>query len=176
MNFSLIAAVDTALGIGKNNLLPWRLKRDLTFFNVQTRGEGNNAVIMGRTTWESLPEKSRPLKERLNIVMTRSADLTPPLEAAVVHSLDAAMEHAEKHNCNEVYVIGGAQIFAQAIHDERCTKLFLTHVEGDFSCDTFFPEFASQFVRVHQSPPYTENGITFNFSTYERRQQSREHA
>lgn len=172
MNFALIAAVDETFGIGKNNLLPWRLPSDLAFFTKQTRGDGSNenknAVIMGRSTWESLPTKSRPLVGRFNIVMTRGGEYELPTGVALVHSLDEALLEAKKHGCREAYIIGGAQIFSHAIIDPRCTKLYLTHVQGNFDCDTFFPPFEPAFVLKSKSPTHTENNISFHFATYER--------
>ena len=74
-NFALIVAADLDGGIGKENKLPWRLSADMNFFKNVTIGNGNNAVIMGRKTWDSIPPKFRPLPKRVNIVITRNVKI-----------------------------------------------------------------------------------------------------
>ena len=116
--------------IGRENTLPWRLRDDLQLFKQRTLG---CPVIMGRKTWESL---GRPLPGRLNVVISRQADYTAP-GANVVASLAEAI--AACGDAEKVFVIGGAQIYAQAL--DLAEALWITEVDADVEGDTCFPEF-----------------------------------
>ncbi|MEK7524346.1 MAG: dihydrofolate reductase [Patescibacteria group bacterium] len=169
MNFSLIAAADKKLGIGKDNKLPWNLPGDLAYFNKITKGSGKNAIIMGRSTWESLPPKRRPLKDRLNIVLTHQNDLALPDGAFKASSLDDALKIAAQHNAEEVFVIGGAKVFAETIAHPSCHQIYLTEIDGIFECDTFFPHIDHQkFKNISAGPVQEENGIRYSFVKYKR--------
>lgn len=171
MNFSLIAAADEKRGIGKNGRLPWdaALTRDLKFFHDTTLGDGNNAVIMGRTTWETIPENRRPLLGRLNIVLTRNPAYELPPGALRSASLEEALETAKQKKSAAVYVIGGAKVFEEAIAHPDCRTIHLTEVSGDFQCDVFFPAIdPRQFKKTHNGDRQQENGIPFSFTTYQR--------
>lgn len=110
-----------------------------------------NAVIMGRKTWDSIPPKFRPLKNRLNIVITRSAPANsppspPPADAEVrVPSVEAALRYAaEAHSNNggtaaRVFVMGGAQIYEAALQHPSAKRVLLTSIDAEFECDTLFP-------------------------------------
>lgn len=101
---------------------------------------------MGRKTWDSIPTKFRPLKDRLNIVISRSAPSQLP-ETAVelsepvrVQSLELALQYARTRNdVSRVFVIGGAQIYDAALKLPEVRRILLTSIEKDFDCDTFFP-------------------------------------
>ena len=129
---SLIAAVARNRAIGKDNQLLWHLPEDMKHFRETTRGK---PVIMGRRTWESLPDAFRPLPGRHNIVVTRNstykahgADLADSLEAALTLACDA----------EEVFVIGGEQLYRAAL--PLADRLYLTEVDLAPGADAFFPE------------------------------------
>ena len=129
---SLIAAVARERVIGKDNALLWHLPEDMRYFRETTRGK---PVIMGRKTWESLPEKFRPLPGRQNIVVSRDpaykahgADLAGSLEGAL----------ALAGGAEEVFVIGGEQLYRAAL--PFADRLYLTEVELEPEADAFFPE------------------------------------
>lgn len=171
MNFSIIAAADKNMGIGKDNELPWRIKGDLRYFSKVTSEaiEGmENAVIMGRKTWDSLPEKHRPLKNRINVVLSRKKVELPEGEI-LAGSLEEAFEKlGEISGLNKIFVIGGASIYKQAIEMENCERIFLTEVLGEFDCDVFFPDFSrSRFELISTSEVKEEKGIEYRFSVYE---------
>lgn len=169
MNFSLIAAVDEKNGVGIHNTLPWRLPGDLDYFNKMTTGNGKNVVIMGKKTWESLPEKFRPLPRRTNFVLTRDPHYVAK-NGIVASSIEDALERSRSHHPEQVLIIGGAQVFHEAILHANCTTLYLTHVKGDFKCDTFFPAVdLEKFELVFESKPRTENGVEYRFAKYIRR-------
>ena len=175
MKFSMIVACDNNRGIGRNNDLPWDLPTDMKYFRDTTRspkGEnvGQNVVIMGRRTYESLPINTRPLPNRLNIVMSRNPDYQVNEGVQVVNSLDSALELLETYDIHEVFVIGGGNIYEHAIHHPDCDKLYITEIDATFECDTFFPEFSEEeFQEISRSDTIEENGISYDFVVYQRR-------
>jgi len=134
MKLALIAAYAQNNVVGIDNKLPWHLPEDLKYFKRVTTGK---AIIMGRKTYESI---GRPLPNRTNIVITRNAEFTAP-GIEVVNSLDAAIELAESINeingTEEVMVIGGAQIYSEAL--PKADRLYLTHVHAEVKGDAYFP-------------------------------------
>ena len=129
---SLIAAVARNRVIGKNNQLLWHLPEDMKHFRDVTRGK---PVIMGRKTWESLPEKFRPLPGRHNIVVSRNLDYKAP-GATLVSSLEDAI-HLTRSD-DETFVIGGETLYRQAL--ECAHRIYLTEIDRDYKGDAFFPE------------------------------------
>lgn len=132
---ALIAAVAENGCIGINNKLPWYLPEDLKYFKAVTSGK---PVIMGRSTFESL---GRPLPNRTNIVITRNREFHAPEGVHVVYSLDEALNVAESvahiAGNEEIVIIGGAQIYAEAL--PRVQRLYLTEVKKTVAGDAFFP-------------------------------------
>lgn len=162
-NFSIISAMDENRGIGYENQLPWHLPADLKHFKEVTMG---GTVIMGRKTWDSLPAAYRPLKGRLNIVVSRS-QVELPEGTLLAHSLDEALELAQKHGADrKTFVIGGATLYAEAIKHSNCEKLILTEIEGTADCDVFFPTIPAHFKIKTLSDEMEEKGFTFRFVLY----------
>ncbi len=157
MNFTIIAAMDANRGIGKNNALPWHLPSDLKHFKETTEG---GAVLMGRKTWESIPEKYRPFSGRLNIVISRQKDLDLPEGVLLAGSLDEALSLAEEQE-GEAFLIGGAQLFQEAIVHPACERIVLTLIGQNFDCDAFFPAIPAHFSQNKSTPFREENGIEF---------------
>ena len=134
---SIIVAVDENRGIGKNNKLLVSIPEDLKRFNKITTG---HPVIMGRKTFESiLSYTKKPLPKRTNIVVTSNSDYKYK-DCIVVSSLDRAIEKAKLIDKKEIFIIGGAQIYQQAI--DKVDKLYLTVVKGIFDADAFFPDYS----------------------------------
>lgn len=160
----LIAAVAANGVIGRDNGLPWRLPADQRHFADTTRG---SPVVMGRATWDSLPPRFRPLPDRRNLVVTRQRELDAP-GAEVVASLDQALERLA--GAPRVFVIGGAQLYAQAL--PLADELILTEIERDFDGDSRFPHWPrAEFDEVrrerhHAGPPAD---FDYSFVTYRRR-------
>lgn len=133
---TLIAAAGQQNELGKNNDLIWQLPDDFKRFKKLTTG---HYIIMGRKTFESFP---KPLPNRIHIIITRDTHYTPKIAAdkkqdvIVVHSLAEAIEKANSQN--EIFIIGGGQIYTQAISIAQ--KIELTRVHGTFDADTYFPE------------------------------------
>ncbi len=127
---SLIVAASTNNAIGKNNQLLWHLPNDMKFFKNSTWGM---PVIMGRKTFEAV---NKPLPGRINIVITKQPNWNA--EGAVVATdLNNALKKAAETNCKELFIIGGGEIYKQAI--EIADKIYLTRVHANIDGDTFFP-------------------------------------
>ncbi len=173
-NFNIIVAIDAQNGIGKEGKIPWKLTQDLAHFKMITSQTESpfksNAVIMGRKTWESIPEKFKPLVDRINIVLTRNNELVVPASVIKSSSLENAFVYVREHEdeIEKVFVIGGQQLYEQALQIQGCRYLYLTQLSKSFNCDTFFPSFEEFFKRVSSSDYLEENMIMYNFSKYER--------
>ena len=134
---AMIVAMDEDGCIGHQGDLPWRLKSDMQRFKSLTEADGFNAVIMGRKTWDSLPDSFRPLPERINIVMSRDINWShDEAEVALYHG--RAIEIAYAEGCDECWVIGGAQIYEMFI--DRVEEIHVTTVHTSGSGDVKFPE------------------------------------
>jgi dihydrofolate reductase len=132
MILSAIVAMDRHNAIGKNNQLPWHLPEDLKFFKRTTLGKH---VLMGRKTYDSL---GKPLKNRLNIVLSTKTDLQLPQEVLVYNSLTTALGKLESENTEEAFVIGGGKVFEETIQD--MDRLYITHVDTVVDgAEVFFP-------------------------------------
>ena len=132
MRLNLIFACARKGVIGLNNTLPWHLPEDLAHFKKTTLGQ---PVIMGRKTWESLPPKFRPLPGRTNIVVTRQTDWQAP-GAHVAHSMAQALAVCSTEA--EVWVIGGAEVYAQAL--PLAQRAVITEIDADFEGDETFTQ------------------------------------
>ena len=173
MDFALIAACDKEMGIGKGGTLPWHLPGELAYFHRVTSEvagvQKRNAVIMGRKTWESIPEKRRPLPGRLNCVITRDENYPVPDGVLRFSSLEECLAgHDKDATLEKAYIIGGGELFRQAIAMEGCEAIYLTEVEGIFNCDTFFPPLPQEFNKNTESEVQEENGAKYKFVVYRR--------
>jgi dihydrofolate reductase len=137
MAVKLIVAMDRERGIGKNNDLMWHLAADMKFFKETTSGQ---IVVMGRKNWDSIPEKYRPLPNRENVVLTRNTDFVAE-GARVFHSLESSLNWYSGEEERTVFIIGGGEIYRQALDLKCVDELYITHVDAVYGADTFFPEF-----------------------------------
>lgn len=159
---ALVAACGRGRVIGIGNRLPWHLPEDMKFFRETTRGK---PVIMGRKTWESLPDAFRPLPGRLNIVVSRNPGYHAP-GAQVVGSLPDALTAAGEAEI--ACVIGGAELYRQAL--PLADRLILTEIDQDYPGDAFFPAFTpKEWAEASRQPQVSATGLPFAFVTYERR-------
>ena len=164
---ALVAARSSNGVIGRNGVLPWRLKSDMALFKATTLGK---PVIMGRKTWDSLPKK--PLPGRSNFVLSRDGTFEPT--GAVVcerfdEALSMAREQAHEDGAQEVCVIGGTAIFALAM--PKAKRLYLTEVEADVDGDAIFPVFeetAWREVKRETHQPTEGDDYAFTFRVLDR--------
>lgn len=157
---SLIAAIATNRALGKNNDLIYKIPEDLKRFKEITKG---HTIIMGRKTFESI---GRPLQNRTNIIVTRGKR-KEERGIVMVNSLEEAIQEAKKSpGSEEVFIIGGGQIFEQAIN--IADKLYLTVVEDNPKADVYFPNY-SEFTKViFKEDHQTNEGLKYQFVTLEK--------
>jgi dihydrofolate reductase len=154
---SLIAAMDKKRGIGIDNKLPWRLSADLRKFRELTMG---HHIIVGRKTFESI---GKPLPGRQIIIVTRNKNFRAE-GCFVVNSVEEAIELARSKGESEVFVCGGAEIYAQSL--DGADRLYLTLVDTEVSADTFFPEWNEDDWIEQESknqPADAKNQYSFTF-------------
>lgn len=189
--FNIIVAHDQNRGIAKNGGLPWPPnKTDMKYFmNITSNTQDPNkcnAVIMGRKTWDSIDNKYKPLKNRINIILSKASkldninetektketykttetkDTNEEKEYYIYNSLDAALEVLARLSYVEsIFVIGGQEIYELAIKDPRCAKIYVTEFKGDFGpCDRFFPQIPTSFALTS----HRHESVLLEFKTYE---------
>ena len=153
MLISAIAAIGKNNVIGQNNDLVWKIPDDLARFREITKG---HPVIMGRRTFESI---GRPLPDRTNIVISREKDYATE-GVSVVYSVDEAIEKAKSLGNDEIFVIGGGEIYRQFM--PYTDKLYLTIIDAEADGDVFFPDY-SEFSNVILSKQEASGSYTYTF-------------
>lgn len=133
---NIIAAIDSKRGLGKDNKLSWHISDDLKRFKSLTQ---NHPVIMGRKTFQSI---GKALPQRTNIVITSDPNFKAENVITVNSIEDAITKAKESEGFEEIYIIGGGQIYKQALEKDLVDRLYLTLIKGDFNADTFFPEYS----------------------------------
>jgi dihydrofolate reductase len=162
LRISLVAAVARNGVIGRDGAVPWRLPEDMRRFRALTMG---HPVVMGRRTWESLPDRFRPLPGRDNIVVTRNPDWDAE-GADRAGSVEDALRLLEPEP--KVFFIGGGEIYAAAL--PLADELVLTEIDAEIEGDTTFPEWdRAEFEEVSRERHVSEDGTPFAFVTYARR-------
>jgi len=166
MEIAMIAAVAANGVIGKDNDLVWSLPDDMKYFMNTTK---NHFIVLGRKNYESLPPKFRPLPNRTNVVITRQ----PAFQlnnAFVVHSLDEALALCKEKNQEKIFIIGGGQIYKQAL--PKTDTLYITEINQSFDGDTFFPNYDKtewqEVSREHHTID-EKHAYSFDFVVYKRK-------
>lgn len=163
---NLIVAADKNWAIGKDNRLMWSIPADMKYFREMTKG---NVIIMGRKTLESFPQ-GQPLKNRVNIVITRKKDYKVK-GAVVVHSVKEAEETARKEaaECGgDIFVIGGESIYRAMLG--YCDRAYVTKIDHGFDADTYFPDLDAdgEWEMTKISEEQTCFDLEYYFTVYER--------
>jgi dihydrofolate reductase len=177
VGISIIVAVSRITnGIGIKGQLPWHLTsdlkrfRELTISTVDTNKQ--NAIVMGRKTWESLPLKYRPLPNRVNVVLSRDpifrASLSTHTNVLTAGNLDEAFSALT--SVEHIFIIGGQSLYEEAVQHPRCTRVYITLVDGEYECDAFFPVSLTSFgfIETIVSPIQIENNISFQYIQLDR--------
>jgi dihydrofolate reductase len=150
--------------IGKDGVMPWHVPEDLAHFKRMTL---SHPVIMGRKTWDSLPPKFRPLPGRLNLVISRDAETRENLKqngAQPKLDLREALSFCEQMGSSEVWVIGGAQVYAQALPLAQC--VVITEIDAAYEGDAFAPAIGSEWRQVQRDTLLSSKGVKLAFVTY----------
>lgn len=164
MTISLIVAHDRKKGIGFNNKLPWKLPRDMKRFVHKTEG---HTVVMGRKTYESI---GKPLPNRKNIVMTRDSKYEVVSGVSRVASKTSILARNSRFPTEEIFIIGGAEIYRQFIH--FADKIYVTEVDAEIESDVFFPQILSHefhLIDYIYKQKDVDNIYNMTFKTYSRR-------
>lgn len=134
--FNIIVAREKNNGIGFNNSIPWYHKDDLKFFSKTTKGDGNNAIIMGKNTYLSI---GKPLKLRRNIIITKSKELDND-NIITFNNIDTAIEFCKRENFSEVWICGGEKIYKEFLNNYKniLNYIFINEIQDNYNCDTFF--------------------------------------
>ena len=148
--------------IGKDNTIPWHLPEDLARFKQLTQG---HPVIMGRKTWDSLPPRFRPLPGRRNVVITRQKNWSAD-GAFAASSLDDAIALCSE--APEVWVLGGAQIYAQA--EVIADRIEVTEIHQHFEGDAYAPVLTAQWIETARESHVSKNGLAYSFVSYSKRE------
>lgn len=165
MIISLIAALSQNRVIGKNNTLPWHLPDDMKFF-MQTTKEHH--IIMGRKNYDSIPEKFRPLPNRTNIIVTHQPSFKAP-GCLVVNSLERGLEIARLHGEQELFIIGGSEIYQLGM--PYANRLYVTEIHAVIDGDTFFPDVNPKEWKEISRKPHPADGrhlYSFDFVIYDK--------
>ncbi len=174
-NFSIILATDDQNGIGKNWNLAWNLSSDLKYFKkitTQTTSENKkNVVIMWRKTWESIPEKFRPLPLRINCILSRNNNSKIDLEKNILwsNSLENCLEELKNiPNIENIFIIWWAKLYNDSLKNPNLNKIYLTKVSWNFNCDVFFNWIPDNFKLENKSETQEEKWIKFYFEIWKR--------
>ena len=169
---NLIVAIDSTFGISKNNIIPWKIKEDMNFFQDVTRRtyvpDEQNVVIMGKSTWKALPDSYRGLRDRINIVVSSSmttnelnTDNKTKTESYLVKSLSDAFGLCDTLQPGKVFIGGGSQIYKDVLENYSIDEIYITHINKNYECDNLFPIDAYNKVinnyKIHSSHEFKVN-------------------
>ena len=146
--------------IGKDNAMPWHLPEDLAHFRQLTQGW---PVVMGRKTWDSLPPRFRPLPGRRNVVLTRQGDW---VQAGAERAADLAQALALCGDTEEIWVMGGAQIYALA--EPLAERIEVTEIDRSYEGDAWAPELGPGWRETARLPSVSAQGLPYSFVTLQR--------
>ena len=159
---SIIVAHDKNNGIGNKTQIPWHLPKDFEWFKKNTM---NKTVVMGTTTYFSLPKKFRPLPKRENIVLCNQCEYFEQIENEGTKLFTTIEDVLDYTNDKDTFIIGGASIYNQFVN--LVDMLYITKINKEFECDTFFPNVDySKWKHMYESDAINENDIEFTFNTY----------
>ena len=167
---NIVVAACKNRGIGFKNKLPWKLSKEMKYFKELTIGEKNNAVLMGRNTWLSIPEKNRPLPKRENIVLTSRLDnMYIKSQKGGVNfapSLESIDTMYGMYAFDNIWIIGGEMLYKETLKKGLVENIFYTEIQNDYECDTFFPEIPSNYLNIYESSPIYDSGEVIRFKIY----------
>mgnify|MGYP000353508349 CR=1 FL=1 len=179
INLKLIVCCDINYGIGKNGKLPWNIQSEMKLFKEKTIFKLNNCVIMGRSTYESIPEKYKPLKDRKNCILssTLNKNIYRSKNIEVFKDLSSCIEWIQKTKYDEYWIIGGKMIYESFMdsYEEFIEEIHVSIINKNFDCDCFFNpkllnnnNFTKIFNKIYESKDNNEI-ITFNHMIFKRK-------
>ena len=178
MLFKLIVACDNKHGIGKDNEIPWKLTKELQYFKKITTHSNYpislNVVIMGRKTWDSIPAIFKPLKDRINIILTKNIEKYES-ETSTMNNVFVCknipnciylLESIKNVNKENIFIIGGASIYNETLLNYKCSKIYFTEVYNNYDCDKFFPKLPDYFKLTNVSKFINDNNTYYRNLVY----------
>lgn len=176
MNINIIVAYCKNQGIGLNNNLPWSIKSDLKKFYKLTHGNGNNAIIMGKNTWESI--NSTGLKKRDNLILSTTLDFENTMEnnyiAKTFSSPELLIYYCKNKKYDNIWIIGGEKIYSYFFEKYTAfiNKIYVTYIDKFYECDSFFPKINLKKFRciscsTHNSYKYYPTKSEFDYEIYD---------
>ena len=163
----IVAMCKKSRGIGFKNELPFHIPQDLSRFKTITKGNGYNSVIMGSKTWFSLPIENRPLKGRENIVLSRRGKMLDlSNEAYLLNNIDLLSFFCKNRKYDENWIIGGNEIYTQALKMGLVKKVFITEIDKEYECDTFFPELNYNYFELNKKEEHFYDGIKVTYKIF----------
>ena len=182
MNYNIIVCYCNNNGIGRENIIPWKITEDLKHFKFITTYnleiDTLNTVIMGRNTWESLPDKCRPLKDRYNIVLSKQRKFKDSDKVHYISSnIENVLQHIEnkkeqKEISSNVFIIGGEQIYNVFLKDYSniINKIYVTELYSTITCDKFFPKIDEYMYKINKVSEFKKDKSSYyRYIVYEKR-------
>ena len=166
IKYKIIVAQSKNFGIGYENKLPWRLPSDLKRFMTLTLSGGNNAIVMGKNTWESLPKK--PLKKRDNLILSSTLKIDENSANNIAKSFESIIDIHQfclKKKYDSVWIIGGETVYNNYLELGIISEIYLTYIDKDFICDRFFNNIPLGFDIVSKEST-TENNLKVEYIKY----------
>ena len=165
---NIIVAMCKNRGIGINGMLPWSLKEDMRFFRNKTIGNGNNAIIMGRKTFDSIPN-TLPKRRNYVISSTKHNDLEPDNVTVYSDIIQANYDIVtRKYGYDDIWVVGGEQLYNWYICNNLIKDVYVTNIQEDYECTSFFPTLPGTFKKIESGNVILskENKIPYNIDVY----------
>ena len=163
---NMIVAFCKNRGIGIGNTLPWHIQDELKYFKHLTSSNGNDCIIMGKNTWLSLPKK--PLPKRTNIILSKSLKKNKlPKNTLLFNNKENLIKYVteKKHTS---WVIGGEKIYNSFISSNELENIYVTFINENYNCDTFFPKIPKKFKCIEKSSYKMSNNIFYRFEIYKK--------
>lgn len=163
---NIIVAMCKNRGIGFQNTIPWHLSADLQRFKyITTSYENKNTIIMGRKTWDSLPDKYKPLPKRKNIIISSKKDIIEQENVIIYNDINLIKKNYKELHRN-TWIIGGTQIYKYALENDLVNNILITVIDKDIKCDVFFPKIPSKFQLRYETPYKLENNILYKYQQW----------
>ena len=161
---NIIAACTRNRGIGLRGKLPWKFKKDLQYFKDLTIGDGNNAVVVGNSTYKQLPR----LPKRDTLVLTSNKDkIRYSDNTHYFNNISSLREFCKERKYDDIWIAGGENVYKQFISDPMVQSIYLTNIDIDIPCDTYFPYIPPTFLLASKFNS-KERGVDLEFAIYKR--------
>ena len=167
MKLNIIVAMETQQrGIGYKGTIPWYFPSDLKHFSKLTKGNGNNAIVMGKNTWESLP--SKPLPNRKSFILTRQPEVMTAFKNEIyLDSIEKVFKQCVANKYDEVWIIGGSNVYKEVIDNYPVYEIHITEIDEFYECDTYFPDIPDTFCCISNKSEKVDN-TTLTYKVYQK--------